>query len=168
VVAAWALRRPAGLVVALASGLMRGFAVALNPGEPPTLVVVWNSTMQTLINLAAALAVSSIANLVELADRQASIDPLTGLWNRWRFVEELELELERPGVRAPHSRSSTSTSTASRSATTVRVTRPEIACSSSSRSGRANSCAPPIAWHGSGVMSSPSSYPASNPLRSSW
>lgn len=53
--------------------------------------------MQSLVYVGAALAISVIGRLLELANSWASYDALTGLWNRRRFYEEVERELSRAG-----------------------------------------------------------------------
>jgi diguanylate cyclase (GGDEF)-like protein len=81
--------------VAVIAGGCGAVALAAHPDGVSVFAVAWNATMQTLVYVGAALAISVIGYLLALANSRASIDPLTGLWNRRRFYEEVERELSR-------------------------------------------------------------------------
>lgn len=93
--AAWALGRTPGLIVAIIAGGCGAAALVANPDGVSVLAGIWNAVMQTLVYVGAAVAISVIGYLLALANSRASIDPLTGLWNRRRFFEEVERELSR-------------------------------------------------------------------------
>jgi diguanylate cyclase (GGDEF)-like protein len=93
--AAWALGRTPGLVVAVIAGVCGAGAVVADPHGVSGFAIAWNATMRTLVYVGAAVAISVIGHLLALANSRASYDPLTGLWNRRRFHEEVERELSR-------------------------------------------------------------------------
>lgn len=81
--------------MAVIAGGCGAAALVANPDEVSVLAGTWNAMMQTLVYVGAAVAISVIGYLLALANSRASIDPLTGLWNRRRFFEEVERELSR-------------------------------------------------------------------------
>lgn len=94
--AAWHGRGPAGIAVALASAAVWLGLEMRDPADPlPVAILLWNAGVRLGFFLIVTFLMIRLQELLELAERSARTDSLTGLANRRAFIERLEVESRR-------------------------------------------------------------------------